>query len=124
MSWETAWAEAGVARRFVQHLSELPRTDRRPALAPILDRDPYLSAWANVQAALGSAPPADQERLRDLMVELDGQVESMDMPPSLREAARRAYRALLARPWLLTQESLRFVYEPFESVVPLDSLGG
>ena len=97
MSWETAWAEAEVARRFVRHLSELPRTDRRPALAPVLDRDPYLSAWSNVQAALGSAPPADQARLRELIAELDSQVESLDMPPSLREAGRRGL-ARTARP--------------------------
>lgn len=123
MSWETAWAEAGVVRRFVQRLSELRRPERRPALAPILDRDPYLSAWNNVEAALGSAPRADQERLRGLIAQLDGEVESLDLPPSLREAARRALRALLARRWLLTQESLTFVYEPFESVIPLVSLG-
>jgi hypothetical protein len=46
------------------------------------------------------------------------------MAPGLREAARRAVRALLARRWLLTQESLAFVYEPFESAIPLTSLGG
>jgi hypothetical protein len=123
VSWETAWAEASLARRFVQRLSELSEPDRRPALVPVLDRDPYLSAWNNVQAALGGAPPADQGRLQGLMAELDGEVERVDMPASLREAAQRAYRALLGRRWLLTPESLTFVYEPFEAVIPLASLG-
>jgi hypothetical protein len=44
------------------------------------------------------------------------------MSPVLAEAARRAVRALLARRWLTTPESFTFVYEPFESVVPLTSL--
>jgi hypothetical protein len=124
VSWETAWAEAEVARRFVHRLSELSRAERRPALAPVLDRDPYLSAWLNIEAALGSVPEADQARLPRLLAELDAQVERLDLLPSLREAARRATRALLARRWLGTQESLTFVYEPFESVIPLVSLGG
>jgi hypothetical protein len=86
MSWEVAWAEAAMARRFVKCLSELGKAESRPAIPPILHRDPYLSAWTNV------------------------------------EAARRAVRSLLARRWLLTPESLAFVYEPFESSVPLTSL--
>lgn len=122
MSWEAAWAEAAVARQFVQRLAELGPAERRPALAPVLDRDPYLSAWTNVEAALGQAPAADQQRLRPLLAELDAQVENIDMTPSLREAARRAVRALLAGRWLLTPESLTFLYEPFESVIPLASL--
>ncbi|HEX6106493.1 MAG TPA: hypothetical protein VFZ26_12985 [Gemmatimonadales bacterium] len=122
MTWQTAWAEAGLARRFVQRLSELSARDRRPALAPVLDRDPYLSAWTNVEAALGNAPPADQARQRELIAELDAELDRVDMLPSLREAARRAVRALLARRWLLTPESAGFVYQPFESVIPLTSL--
>jgi hypothetical protein len=123
VSWETAWAEASLARRFVKRLSELSEADRRPALVPVLDRDPYLSAWNNVQAALGEAPPADQGRLQGLMAELDRELERVDMPASLREAAQRAHRALVARRWLLTPESLTFVYQPFETVIPLASLG-
>lgn len=122
MGWETDWAEAAVARKFVERLSELGPAERRPALDPILDRDPYLSAWTNVEAALGDAPAEDRERLRKLLAELDARIASLDMAPSLREAARRAVRAVLARRWLLTAESLTFVYEPFESSIPLDSL--
>ena len=122
MIWETAWTEAAVARRFVRQLGALPPGDRRPALAPVLDQDPYLSAWTNVEAALGQAPEVDRERARELLAELDAALERMDMLPSLRQAARRAVRALLARRWLLTDESLGFVYQPFESVIPLASL--
>jgi hypothetical protein len=122
MSWETAWTEAAVARRFAQRLAALPPGDRRPALAPVLDRDPYLSAWTNVEAALGQAPEADRARARELLAELDAELERIDMLPSLRQAARRAVRALLAQRWLLTAESLTFVYQPFESVIPLSSL--
>lgn len=122
MTWETAWAEAEVARRFVQRLAALPPGDRRPALAPVLDRDPYLSAWTNVEAALGQAPVDDRARIRELLAELDAELERIDMLPSLRQAARRTVRALLTRRWLLTAESLTFVYQPFESVVPLSAL--
>ena len=122
MSWEIAWAEAGVARRFVQRLSQLSARDRRPALPLILDSDPYLSAWINVEAALGSVPDADQGRLRELIAELDAELDHVDILPSFREAARRTVRALLARRWLLTPESFTFVYEPFEKVIPLTSL--
>lgn len=124
MSWETAWAEAAMARRFVQRLSELGKAELRPAIPPILHGDPYLSAWMNVEAALGNAPARDQERLRALAAELDAQVEALEMLPSLREAARRALRALLVRRWLLTPESLAYVYEPFESSIPLTTLVG
>jgi hypothetical protein len=123
MSWETAWAEAGLARRFVQRLAAAGVGDRRPALAPILDRDPYLSAWTNVEAALGSAPADERARVDSLLAELDAALERVDMLPSLREAARRAVRALLAQRRLLTRESLTFVYQPFESAIPLASLG-
>jgi predicted nucleic acid-binding protein len=123
MSWETAWAEAGLARRFVQRLAAAGVGDRRPALAPILDRDPYLSAWTNVEVALGSAPADERARVDSLLAELDAALEQVDMLPSLREAARRAVRALLAQGRLLTRQSLTFVYEPFESAIPLASLG-
>lgn len=124
MSWEAAWAEAALARQFVKRLSELSGSELRPAVPPLLHRDPYLSAWTNVEAALGTAPPYDQGRIRRLLVELDAEVDTLDLDPGLREAARRALRALLAQRWLLTAESLTFVYEPFESLIPLGSLGG
>lgn len=123
MTWEATWVEAAIARRFVERLSALSPTDRRPPLAPVLDRDPYLSAWRNVEAALGSVPPTDRARLDGLIAELDARVTELVMLPSLREAARRSLRALLVRRWLLTPESLAFVYEPFEQVIPLASLG-
>jgi hypothetical protein len=122
VDWESAWAEARVARTFVERLSGLSQQDRRPVLAPVLDRDPYLSAWTNVEAALGAAPANDRERLDELLEELDGKIDSVDLMPSLRQAARRAVRSLLAQPWLLTPESLMFVYQPFESAIPLATL--
>jgi hypothetical protein len=123
MAWEIAWAEAAAARRFVERVSRLGSAELRPAVPPILDRDPYVSAWSNVEAALGNAPQPDRDRVQSLLGELDARLESLLLPPSLREPARRAVRALLARRWLLTDESLRFVYEPFETRVPLSSLG-
>jgi hypothetical protein len=54
--------------------------------------------------------------------ELDREFGGMDLAPEMKEAARRAVRALLARPWLLTPESFKFVFEPFESLIPVDSL--
>lgn len=119
----TDWAETMVARRFVERLSGLAPPERWPVLAPVLNRHPYLSAWTNVEAALGSAPAEDRLHLGTILGLLDVRVEALDMDPTLREAARRAVRALLARRWLLTPESLKFVYEPFESSIPLDSLG-
>ena len=123
MAWEIAWAEAAAARRFVERVSRLGSAELRPAVPPILDRDPYVSAWSNVEAALGNAPQPDRDRVQSLLGELDARLESLRLPPSLREPARRAVRALLARRWLLTDESLAFVYEPFETLVPLSSLG-
>ena len=123
MRWEAAWAGAAVAREFVGRLSKLAPAVLRQAVPPVLDRDPYLSAWTNIQAALGAAPGIDQARIRELLIELDGQIESLNLHPSLAEAAKRAVRGLLARRWLLAEESLTFAYEPFESVIPLTSLG-
>jgi hypothetical protein len=120
--WETAWEEAALARRFVERLKEVPPALLRPAVPPILDRDPYLSAWTNIEAALGNAPRVDRERILSLTEELDREVTALPMGPVMTEAARRAVRALLARRWLTTPESFTFVYEPFESVVPLTSL--
>lgn len=124
MTWEGGFAEAAVAREFVERLARLQPSALRPAVPPMLDRDPYLSAWTNVEAALGNAPAPDRHRIEHLLPELDARVEQLEADPRMREAARRAVRGLLARPWLLTDESLTFVYEPFESLVPVRSLGG
>jgi len=120
--WETAWEEAALARRFVERLGEVPPALLRPAVPPALDHDPYLSAWTNVEAALASAPQVDRERVGALASELDRKLEALSLSPVLTEAARRAVRALLAQRWLITPESFTFVFEPFESVVPLSSL--
>jgi hypothetical protein len=106
------------ARRFLEHLADLPDTFRRPALPPLLDVDPYLSAWTNVESALGNAPAPERERRLTVAAELDREIRGMDLAPEMKEAARRAVRALLARPWLLTPESFKFVYEPFEALIP------
>jgi hypothetical protein len=120
--WETAWEEASVARRFVERLKEVPLAQLRPAVPPTLNRDPYLSAWTNIEAALGNAPPVDRERTRALTEELDRELGALPMSPLMAAAARRAVRALLARRWLTTPESFTFVFEPFESIIPLTSL--
>ena len=123
MTWETASEEVALACRFVQRLAQLPPALLRPAVPPVLNRDPYLSAWTNVEAALGNAPPPERERLRAAAAELDEQLRGLALPAELAEAARRALRGLLVRRRLGTGESFKFVYEPFESVVPVDSLG-
>lgn len=120
--WETAWQEAALARAFVERLGQVPAELMRPAVPPVLDRDPYLSAWTNVQAALGNAPEADRERVGALANELDQQLSALSLGPVMAEAARRAVRALLARRWLMTPESFDFVFQPFGSLVPLSSL--
>jgi hypothetical protein len=93
-------------------------------MPPMLDRDPCLSAWINVEAALGNAPPTDRERDHALAEELDRELGALPLGPVMAEAAHRVVRALLARRWLNTPESFTFVYQPFESVVPLSSLRG
>ncbi len=121
-NWETAWEEAALARRFVGRLKDVPPALLSPAVPPALDRDPYLNAWINVEAALGNVPRADQERNDALAEELDRELGALRMSPVMAEAARRAVRGLLARRWLSTPESFTFVFEPFESVIPLNSL--
>ena len=120
--WETAWAEAALVRRFVERLSQIPADLLRPAVPPSLDTDPYLSAWTNVQAALGAVPAIDRDRIGALTAELDARLVALPLAPASAEAARRAVRALLARRWLAPPESFKFLYEPFESVIPLHSL--
>lgn len=122
MSREYEADDIRAAIRFPQRLAELPETFRRPALPPLLNVDPYLSAWINVESALGNAPSPERERRLAVAAELDGDIRRMDLTPEMKEAARRAVRALLARPWLLTPESFKFVYEPFETDIPVDSL--
>src|SRR4051812_29238294 len=93
------------ARRFVERLRGLPQTFKRPALPPLLNVDPYLSAWTNVEAALGNAPAREREARLTAAVLLGRELLVIDLTPEMREAARRAVRAILARPWLLTPES-------------------
>jgi hypothetical protein len=120
--WEMAWQEAALARRFVERLGQVPPDLLKPAVPPALDRDPYLSAWTNVEAALANAPQVDRERAGTLAEELDREVDALALSSDMAEAARRAIRALLAQRWLITPESLTFVFEPFESVIPIGSL--
>ena len=122
MSREHEADDIKAARRFVQRLAVLPEAFRRPALPPLLNVDPYLSAWTNVEAALGNAPAPERERRLSATPELDRKIRGMDLTPEMKEAARRAVRALLARRWLLPPESFKFVYEPFETDIPVDSL--
>jgi hypothetical protein len=110
------------ARRFLQRLADLREAFRRPALPPLLDMDPYLSAWINVESTLGNAPAPERELRLAVAAELDRKIGRMDLTPEMKEAARRAARAVLARQWLLTPESFKFVYEPFETLIPADSL--
>jgi len=114
--------DLAVARRFVERLATLPDEFRHPVLSPLLDVDPYLSAWGNVEAALGNLPETERERRLKLAAELDRRISAIDLAPAVRSAAGRASRALLARPWLTPAESFKFVYEPFEISIPPESL--
>jgi hypothetical protein len=118
----SALEDLAVARRFVERLATLPDEFRRPVLPPLLDVDPYLSAWSNVEAALGNAPQPERQARLKLAAELERRIGEIDLEPPVREAARRASRALLARPWLTPPESFKFVYEPFQVSIPLESL--
>jgi hypothetical protein len=84
--------------------------------------DPYLSAWSNVEAALGNAPEPERQGRLKLATELDRRIAEIDLAPAVRSAASRACRALLARPWLTPPESFKFAYEPFEASIPPESL--
>jgi hypothetical protein len=83
--------DSRAARRFLERLAALPEDFRHPALPPLLEVDPYLSAWTNVEAALGNAP-APERRLA-VAAELDRELRSIDLTPEMKEAARRAVRA-------------------------------
>jgi hypothetical protein len=91
-------------------------------LPPLLDVNPYLSAWSNVEAALGNAPEPERQACLKLAADLDRRIDEIDLQPPVREAAHRASRALLARPWLTPPESFKFVYEPFAISIPPESL--
>jgi hypothetical protein len=118
----SALDDLAVARRFVERLATLPEEFRRPVLPPLLDVDPYLSAWSNVEAALGNAPGPERQARLKLAAELELRIGEIDLEPPVREAARRASHALLARPWLTPPESFKFVYEPFQVSIPPESL--
>ena len=119
---KSAVDDLAVARRFIERLATLPNEFRHPVLPPLLDVDPYLSAWSNVEAALGNAPETERQRRLKLASELDRRIGEIDLAPAVRSAAGRASRALLARPWLTPPESFKFVYEPFEISIPPESL--
>ena len=87
----------GAARRFAQRLAGLPDEFPRPALPPLLNVDPYLRAWTNVEAALGSAPAPERERRLRVAAELDRELTGIS-------------------------ERFKFVYEPLETLIPVDSL--
>jgi len=118
----SALDDLAVARRFVERLATLPDESRHPVLPPLLDVDPYLSAWSNVEAALGNAPEPERQARLKLAAELDRRIGEIVLEPPVRAAARRASRALLARPWLTPPESFKFVYEPFQISIPPESL--
>ena len=100
MSREYPVDDIQAALRFVQRLARLPEEYRRPALPPLMNVDPYLSARTNVEAGLGNASSPERERRLAVAAELDGAILRMDLTP----------------------ESFKFVYEPFETLIPVDSL--
>jgi hypothetical protein len=110
------------AGRFVERLGTLPPRDRQPSLPPLMHTEPYLSAWTNIEAAMGNAPAEERGRLDVAAARLDRVLSGLSLPPELGVAARRAVRALLVAGRPGTAESVRFVYEPFEAVVPIGSL--
>lgn len=117
-------AERGIAaaERFVQKLAALDPALLRPALPPVPHRDPYLSAWTNIEVALGNAPPDARDRLLTVAAELDRRIDRLPLAPEIAAAARRAVRAILARPIVGTPASVGLVYEPFASLIPLETL--
>jgi hypothetical protein len=124
MPERVAPAEGNVAavERFLRRLGDLAPAELEPAVPPVLNRDPYLSAWTNVEAALGNAPPEMRSRLVAAAEIADARLRTLELPPVLGTAARRAVRALLVRTLPGTDESVALVYQPFETLVPLASL--
>ncbi|HZB26972.1 MAG TPA: hypothetical protein VE282_00300, partial [Gemmatimonadales bacterium] len=78
MSSEQEMDDIEAARRFVERLAQLPEAVRRPALPPLLEVDPYLSAWINVESTLGNASAPEQERRLGVAAELDRKIERMN----------------------------------------------
>ena len=66
------------ALKFVERLRTLPESFRRPALPPLLNVDPYLSAWTNVEAAMGNAPARERELRLIAAAELEGELGRAD----------------------------------------------
>ncbi len=112
------------AERFVDRLARLPPFELRPGVPPLLHSDPYLSAWTNIEAALGNSPSDERSKLSSAATRLDRAIGELPLAPEFGAAARRAVRALLVRGRPGTAESVRFVYEPFETAVPLNTLDG
>jgi hypothetical protein len=89
-----------LARRFVERLRELPPDVLAPAVPPLLNRDPYLSAWTNVEAALGNAPPPERERLQVAAQQLDAELAELALAPRCtRRRAGQYARCLRGRGW-------------------------
>ncbi len=74
-----------------------------------------------MEAALGNATTPERERRLTPAAELERELRGMHLTPEMK-SLRRAVVALLARPWILTPESFKFVYEPFETFIPADLL--
>lgn len=122
MTADSTVPRIAVAERFVERLATLPPAEQRPEIPPILNSDPYLSAWTNVEAAFGNSPADDRSVMGSVATRLDSRIDALPLAPELRAAARRAVRALLVRGRPGTAESVRFVYQPFEASIPLGSL--
>lgn len=55
-----------------------PRRSSTPLRPPLLDREPYFSAWANVEAALGNVPSGSRQRLFAVADGLDAERAEYD----------------------------------------------
>jgi hypothetical protein len=121
--------QGAVARRFIRRVTAMSSAERGLIAMPDYNADPYLGPRLRVHdlvqlagrdARDGSAGATT--RMREFIARTERELEGAGVTEDLTVIALEAAKAILVWTMADAQPAARFVYQPFESVIPYESL--
>lgn len=126
---DTIHKQSNVARRFIRRLTSMSIAERASIEIPGYNAEPYLDPRLKVHDLIQLAgadahdgSPGPTTRMREFAANAEHAVESAGSSEDLAFIALEAVRATLVWTMADVQPAARFVYLPFQSAIPYESL--